>query len=128
MKQTNTKKSLLQEHKGFAFYNKGLKTDMPTEIFMIKVKDKTLLSKLDIKMGLHTKNKEECDEKTGIPYVEPGRGLWMQSKWNSKRFLTKKSAENWLAKQLSPIMWRDNKEEFKKNLIIVKATCNWEEA
>lgn len=124
MNKTITKESLLQEHDGITFYNEGLKTDMPTEIFMIKVKDRTLLSELDIEILPNAEDCQARDYKTGIPYVKPGRGWWMQSSWNSKRFLTKKSAENWLAGELGG----KYKEEFMKNLVIVKTTCSWEEA
>lgn len=124
MNKTTTKENLLQEHDEITFYNEGLKTDMPTEIFMIKVKDRTLLSELDIEILLNAKDCQAGDDDTSIPYVKPGRGWWMQSSWNSKRFLTKKSAENWLAKELGG----KYKEELMKNLVIVKTKCNWEEA
>ena len=105
---------------------------MPTEIFMIKVKDRTLLSQADIQYGLTADKNgeyEEYDEKTGIPYIEPGRGYWCQSSWNSKRFLTKESAEKWLTKMLSPLMWTNKqRSEFRDNLVIVKTTCEWIEA
>ena len=128
----NTTKKNLQQYKDITFVNKGLKTDIPTEIFMIKVKDRTLLSQADIQYGL-TPDKngeyEEYDEKTGTPYIIPGRGYWSQSSWNSKRFLTKESAEKWLKGELSPLMWTDEqRNEFRSNLMIVKTKCEWIEA
>ena len=101
----------------------GLNKQLPDEIFMIKVVDPALLTKMDLEyLG------EYGEDKDGYPYVEAGRGFFKQAAWNSKRFLTKKAAESWLEKEMSPLLWDSIRKDLRNNLVIVKTKTVWEKA
>lgn len=113
---------------------KGTENKIPQEIFMVKVKDSTALTSEDVKyLGREDHEgywytEDEYHLHNGVPCASPGRGFFDQSRWNNKRFLTKKAAEKHMHKEVSAIMWNDIREELLSNLMVVKTKVQWEEA